>query len=81
MFQPCILCILMHLNILLEMNNSNDTGPGLCTSASNSLTNLMPVISLLWVQFVHLESRDIKTEIMQHWWKSALALKSSCAHQ
>lgn len=81
MFQPVFFVYFNALNILLEMNNSNDTGPGLCTSASNSLTNLMPVISLLWVQFVHLESRDIKIEIMQHWWKSALTLKSSCAHQ
>lgn len=42
----------MHFNvfkILVEMNNLSDTGPGLCTSASNPLSNLIKVISILWV--------------------------------
>lgn len=80
MFSLCILCTLMCSKFY---GNEWIKWPWtwfVYLSASNPLSNLGEVISLLGAQFTHLENKGVKIAVMRPWWKGTLALGSSCAY-
>lgn len=77
MFSLCILCTLMCSKFY---GNEWIKWPWtwfVYLSASNPLSNLGEVISLLGAQFTHLENKGVKIAVMRPWWKGTLALGSS----